>query len=182
MKNLPSKLLLAGLALIALAVAVVLTAPSFADVPSLIGSLFLFGLGTGFSMRDATLKVTKALPNGAATTYSAGIDLGKGTYGDHLADCEILITAPALTTTELGDTQTIAYSIEHDTDSAFGTTATITGFASIITQTGAGGAGAAGTTARLRLPTSVKRYIRLKQVKTGASDASTSSGTLEVLF
>jgi hypothetical protein len=163
------------------AIAVVCTALILGPTEAL--TLLAFGaLGmAGFATKDAQLTKTKALPNGAATTNSDPIDLGATSRSDFVADHEVLISAPALTTTELADTQTIKYTLEHDSDSAFGGAATVPGFADVITQTGAGGAGAAAATHRGKLPTNVKRFIRLKQVKTGASNASTSSGKVEVL-
>lgn len=173
---------LVGLALLALGIAVVVTAPSLSEATSLIGSLFLFGLGTGFLTADALLKVTRALPAAASSTVnSTGINLEEGTRGDLLADCELLLTYPALSTTILPDTRTMTYTIQHDTDAAFGTATSLTGGSNVL-QTGAGGVGAAGGTLRVRLPTNVKQYIRL-QITSGASttDASATSATLQVL-
>jgi hypothetical protein len=137
-------------------------------------------LGMGYLLTDTLTRVTKALPNGANTITTDGIDLGHGTRGDFLANCELKVTVPALSTTELPDTQTVTYSVEHDDAANFGTVSTL--FASIAVQTGAGGAGAAGSTPTFRLPVDVKRYIRVKAVKTGAANASTSSVVAELVF
>lgn len=134
----------------------------------------------GFKVRDANLKQSQALPNGAASTATAGFDLGHGASGDFLANTELLIAAPALTTTELADTQTITYSVEHDDAASFSTVATL--MSSVIVQTGAGGAGAPAATSQVRLPVDVKRYVRVKATKTGTSNASTASMTAEMLF
>ncbi|MBN2584997.1 MAG: hypothetical protein JXL80_18190 [Planctomycetes bacterium] len=128
-------------------------------------------------VKDVKVKATGALPAGALTSYSTGIDLG---LGDVLADFEVKITAPALAVGQLADTTTVKYSLEMDTDSAFGSPTTLYG--DLITQTGAGGAGAAEATATVRVPVDVEPYLRLKMVKTGAADASGASGTLELLF
>lgn len=143
-------------------------------------TLGLVGLGMAFAVKDALVKKTAALPNGAATTTTAVIDLGHGSYGDLHANFELLIQAPACTTGQLGDGQTLVYTIEHDTDSAMGSAASIYG--TLITQTGAGGAGAAAAEKKVRLPSDVNRYVRLKCVKTGASNASGVSMTLQPLF
>jgi len=132
----------------------------------------------GYNVRDAALKKVSALPNGAVTTTTTGIDTENGTFGDCVAEVEALLSVPALTTGELPDAQTITYTIEHDTDAAFGTAVKL--FDTFV-QTGAGGAGAAANSFRTKLPTSVKRHIRAKAVKTGASNASTKSMTIEVL-
>lgn len=125
-----------------------------------------------FNVKDASLEKTAALPNGAAVTQTAGIDTMNSSRGDFTAGAELVVEAPALTTGELGDTQTITYTVEHDTASGFGTVATL---ATLGTQTGAGGAGAAAQTFRFRLPTNVRRHIRVKATKAGASNASTKS-------
>jgi hypothetical protein len=134
----------------------------------------------GFLRADANLKNTRALPNGAATVYSSGIETGNSSRGDFLADCELLLTVPALATGVLGDAATVKYSLQHDDDPAFGSPVALED--DIITQTGAGGAGAAGTSKRFRLPTNVKKNIRLKVVKSASGDASGSSATLELLL
>lgn len=140
----------------------------------------LIGLGSVLQIADVNLKVTKALPNGAATITSDGIDLGHSTRGDHLAMCSLVLNAPACTTGELGDTQTLTYSIEHDDASDFSGVATL--FSSVIVQTGAGGAGAVAAEKEFTLPPDVKRYVRAKCVKTGATNASTASLTLALKF
>ena len=134
----------------------------------------------GNAVKDSNLILTKALPNGAATVYSAGIDLGHGAKGDFLANVEVKISAPALTTTELPDTKTMTYSIQHDTDSAFGTVADL--YPGVIVQTGAGGAGAAAATFTAKLPVDVARHIRVKAVNSGAGDTSGKELTVEVLL
>jgi len=136
---------------------------------------------TAYGVRDANLIKTKALPNGAAAVNSDGIDLGAlSGRGARLAEAEFLLTAPALTTTELADTQTITYKFQHDDDAAFGSPTTLAD--GVIVQTGAGGAGAVGQTFRLRPPTNCQRYVRIVATKTGASNASTASLTFELLF
>ena len=123
---------------------------------------------------------TAALPNGAATTTTTGIDLETvSTSADFLARAEFLLSAPALTTGQLADTQTITYSIETATDAAF--TSPVVFNASMFVQTGAGAAGDVAKSARFRLPTNVLRYVRAKAIKTGASNASTASMTLKLV-
>lgn len=132
-----------------------------------------------FLMKDANLKQTKALPTGASSVTSSPIDLETSTRGDFLANVEFLLSAPALAVGQLANASTMTYIIEHDTDSAFGTAATLIDKA--IVQTGAGGVGAAAATYRFRVPTNVKRYIRAKATNSAAADASASSLTLEAL-
>jgi hypothetical protein len=134
----------------------------------------------GHNVRDAALKLTKALPNGAATIYSDSIDTGTGTTGSQLADVEFLLSAPALVVGDLANGDTMKYSILSDTVDPIDGSSTVL-FADCITQTGAAGAGAAAATFRFKLPTTAARLVGFKAVNSGAGDASDKSATLEVL-
>lgn len=136
----------------------------------------------GYELKDASLKLTLALPAGATTVYATpGIDTGKTTtQGVQTADVEFLLTAPALTTGQLGDGATMKYSILMDTENPVDASSTVL-FADILTQTGAGGAGAAAATKRFKLPSDALRIIGFKAVNSAASDASGASATLEVV-
>lgn len=131
-------------------------------------------------MNDAKLVKSFALPNGAVTVNSTGIDLGHDALGDFLAGAEVIINAPALTVGELADTQTITYSLRHSDAADFSGDSELLG--GLIVQTGAGGAGAAAAEKRVALPTDVKRYIRTRAVKAGASNASTANGSMKMVF
>ena len=167
-----STLAFAAVALLCLTVCAYATCG--ADAAAAVAAVAGLGLGT-FLMVDANLTVTKALPNGAATIYTDGIDLGHGSRGDFLADVELYISAPALATGVMGDGKTMKYSVQHDTDPAFGTAAVL--YTDVITQTGAGGAGCAAATVSVRLPVDVNRYVRVRAVGSATGDCSTSSVT-----
>jgi hypothetical protein len=144
-------------------------------------SLGFLAVGTVYGLKDELLTVSKALSNGAGSVETDGIDLGHGTNESvTLSDFELEIVAPALTTTLLPNSETMKYIIEHDDDPAFGTVATVIDNA--LVQTGADGAGAAAATGRARLPSTCKRYIRMKVTKTGTGNASTVSGILRLVF
>jgi hypothetical protein len=130
-------------------------------------------------VRDALVSPAAfALPSSAGSTQSASIDTGN-VDGEFLAKVELLITAPALTVTQLPNSATVTYSIEHSADNSSWSTLQ----ASVLVQTGAGGAGAAAATARYRPPTNVKRYIRLKATTaTSPGDCSGVNGQLDMLF
>jgi len=136
---------------------------------------------TGFGVRDANFKKTKALPDGAVSVQTAGMDLGAlSGRGARLEEFELLITAPALTTAELPDTKTMKYDVQCDGDVNFGSPKTIA--KEVLVQTGAGGAGAAAATARFRLPSDVEQYVRVQATNSGTGDASGKSMTAELLF
>ena len=139
-----------------------------------------------YQVRDALTRLTLALPNGAATAYATpGIDLGAlSTSGRNLADCELLLSAPALTTGQQPDAKTLIYSILIDTVDPIDASSTVMNL-SVLTQTGAGGAGAAAATWRGKIPTvfslASARIVGFRAIGSAAGDASAASATLELL-
>jgi hypothetical protein len=137
-----------------------------------------------FNQLDAGTKRSFALPNGAAATTSPPLDLEHNNDPRHnagfLADCEAIISAPALTTGELGDGDTMKYSLESDWDTSFAAAVSLTGVE--ITQIGAGGAGAPAATQRIRIPPDVARHLRLRAVNSGAGNASGKSASFVLAF
>ncbi len=134
------------------------------------------------SVRDAALKISRALPNGAATVYaSPGIDLGKVTsQGTNPGEMEFLLSAPAVDTTQCPDAKTLKYSILLDTvDPIDGSS--VAEYTDLITQTGAGGAGAAAATKKFRIRSDANRIVGFKIVGSASGDASGVSATLELL-
>jgi hypothetical protein len=132
------------------------------------------------NLKDALLSVTKALPNGAAAVESDGLDVGAKTDRGIGPPVAILIEAPALATADLPDTETMTYKLQHDDDSAFGTAADLAD--ALLTQTGAGGAGADAASVRYRLPPHCKRYVRAVATNSGAGDASDKDMTVSAVF
>lgn len=131
-------------------------------------------------LADASLKVTKALPNGAASATTDPIDLASGSNGDFVAEAELLITVPDLGATPMPDGKTMKYSVVHSDNSDLSSPSTLA--ADVIIQTGASSAGASGTTTRFRFPTSVKRYVGVKATGSTTGDASGSSLTAQLVF
>jgi hypothetical protein len=130
-------------------------------------------------IRDANLSQSIALPVGAASAVTPGIDLEITSRADFMGG-ELLIEVPALTTAELPDTKTYTYVVEHDTDPAFGTAVSLYG--NVAQQLGAGGAGCAALVKRVGLPSDVKRYVRLKPTGVATVDAHTKSAALSLVF
>src|SRR5687768_10104314 len=108
---------------------------------------------------DALLKVTKALPAGAATIVSDPIQLHSGNQ-DFSAPLDIKLSIPALTTAELPDAQTVTSTIETSDDPAFGSGIEV--ISQPLLQTGAGGAGAAAVEQTVSPSTKVKKHVRFK--------------------
>lgn len=131
-------------------------------------------------LKDALLKVTKALPNGAANVTSDSIDTGVSSRGTHLARCELLLSAPALNTTQQPDNKTMTYDILGSANADL-SAPSIT-VAGVIVQTGAGGAGAAAKEYRFKLPTTGPRYWGFKATGSASGNATTASGTCELVF
>jgi len=131
----------------------------------------ILGVGMAYTLKDANLAVTKALPNGAAAITSTGIDLGSRTDNDFVADCELLVEAPLLTTADLPDTETMIYDIIGDDNAAMSSPAVVA--AAVLTQTGAGAAGDAAAEVRFRVPSDfAHQYIGVQATNSGAGDAS----------
>ena len=104
-----------------------------------------------------------ALPTADGTSYSTTIDLGDvDSVGENH---ELLITIPDLTVTHLpnADTLTVAVAAGAATDP----TALIADTIEVLT--GAGGAGATGTTTRFRLPSVCPRYVRVRFTAAGGT-------------
>lgn len=131
-------------------------------------------------LKDELLKVTKALPAGAASTTSDSIDTGKSSRGEHAARCELLLTYPDLTLLQLPNTKTMTYQIL-GSDSADLSNPTIT--ATLVTQTGATGTDPCpGGTVRYRPPSDGPRYWGAKATGLATGDGSGSSMTLQMVF
>ena len=133
------------------------------------------------ALRDAALKLTRALPGSATTVYSLGIDTGVTPAGQQPDAVEYLLTAPALTTAQLGDAATMKYSILLDTVNPVDGSS-VARHTDCLVQTGAGAAGAAGATFRFKLASDSTRILGFKIVNSAAGDCSAVSATLEALF
>jgi hypothetical protein len=139
-----------------------------------------------YEVRDALLIKADALPADAGTVNGTAIDLGAvGSHGARLENCEVKLSAPALTVTQLPNTTTATYSIQASAASNFDGAVTLA--SGCIVQTGAGGAGAAADSFRLKLPTDCPRYLRAVVVgadvgEAGFGDCSDADMTLELLF
>lgn len=154
----------------------------------LLGAIALVAISSALyatspNLRDAGAKLTRALPNGAATVYATpGIDTGvSGSLGAQSGDIEYLLTAPAMNTTQMPDAKTMIYSILVDTVDPVDASSTVL-MPSVITQTGAGGAGCAAATYRFRLPSTAPRILGFRAVGSASGDATGASATLEALL
>lgn len=135
-------------------------------------------------LADAQLSQSIAMPTGASAVTTGGISLDITTNADFNAIVDLLITAPALTTAMLADTATVKYDIVTgatvNSSNVIQSPTTIA--ATVLTQTGAGGAGAAATTKRFRLPSDVQKYVGVKATKSATGDASTVSVVATLVF
>lgn len=128
-------------------------------------------------LQDASLVKTKALPAASAANATDAIDLGQTTLGPAADDIEVEISIPA--TPALVDDKTITLTLKDSADNS--TYAAIPAVATLV-QTGAGGAGAAAASRRVKLPPSTRRYLRLDAAVLAAGGDNTAvSYTLKVL-
>jgi hypothetical protein len=133
----------------------------------------------GFKVKDAQLKGTLALPTGASSVHGAAIKLDNGSRDQFCADVEWLVTAPALVVGKLANGSTMVYDVITSPNSD-GSSPTVI-YPGVITQTGAGGVGAAAATKTVRLPLDVTGYVGLQVTNSAAADASAVSATIEGL-
>ncbi|WP_373649019.1 hypothetical protein [Schlesneria sp. DSM 10557] len=133
---------------------------------------------------DGLLTKSIAMPTGASAVTTPGIPLDQTANGDFVAFCELEFTAPALTTGMLGDAATVIYAIVTGASvDANGVIQSPTVIANaVLTQTGAGGAGAATSKKRFRLPTDVVGYVGVRATKSASGDASSVSLVAKLLF
>jgi hypothetical protein len=104
-----------------------------------------------------------ALPTADGVSYSATIDLGDvDSVGENH---ELLITVPDLTFAHLPNADTLKVAV--CAGAATDPTALIAD--SIEVFTGAGGAGASGTSTRYRLPSDCPRYVRVRFTAAGGT-------------
>ena len=128
------------------------------------------------ALKDAELIVTTALPAAAASNSSDSIDLGQTTQEETYN--EVLLSVPA--TPALVDDKTITFTFEDSADNS--SFAAVTGLSTLVT-TGAGGAGAAATSRRVRLPAGTRRYLRVTAaVLTAGGNNTGVSYTLALVF
>ncbi|MCC6425126.1 MAG: hypothetical protein IT447_16755 [Phycisphaerales bacterium] len=92
----------------------------------------------------------------------------------------MLLTAPAVTTAQLPDAKTFTYAVIHSDNADLSSPATL--FPTVVVQTGAAGAGAAGASWRGKIPSTARRYIgfSITPAASGTGDASAATATLEV--
>jgi hypothetical protein len=128
--------------------------------------------------KDAALTVSKALPAAGAANYTDPIDLGAENPGQLVNNFDALVELPA--TPALVEAKTVTLTLK---DSADGETfAAIDALAAKV-STGASGGGAAAVSHRVKLPTTVRRYIRLDQaVLADGGDNTAVSGSLSLVF
>jgi hypothetical protein len=128
-------------------------------------------------IRDALLVVTRVLPAAAANNNSSSIDLGDVTPVLHGQNHELLIEVPELPA--LVEDKTLTITIQDSADD--------TNFAAVeelatFVVTGGVGDGADATTRTYRLPSSVKRYVRINcAVLTAGGDNTGVTVTARIL-
>ncbi len=122
--------------------------------------------------------IVTALPAANANNNTASIDLGDASPGAATENFDVRISVPALPS--LADGQTITLALQDSADNA--TFAAIGEFASFV-RTGAGGTGAAAAERQLKLPATVRRYIRLNQAASATAGNNTGvSTTLSIVI
>jgi hypothetical protein len=118
--------------------------------------------------RDARLTITRALPAQNTNVNSTAIDLGSVVNGAVGNFCEFVIDLPA--TPSLANGQTMTITIQDSADNS--SFAAVAGLSTLVV-TGAGGVGAAAASRRVRLPSTLRRYVGINI----AASATTGDNT-----
>lgn len=128
------------------------------------------------NIRDAALRVSRALTASDGTVRSPDIDLGCVPHAIEMV--EVAIQVPALTTTELPNADTVTVAL------CTGNTAVPTAVHHTFPAiTGAGGEGAPATELRARIPSNAGRYLNATFTSAGTSgNMSGKSAVVELLF
>ena len=129
------------------------------------------------NIKDASKEVTKALPAAAASANSDSIDLGPNP--GQIEDVEVEIEVEA--TTALVDTKYIRVKLQDSADdSSF---ADIEEFANPLVNIVSSGGGSPETKLQVRLPRTVRRYIRaVSSVEDGGGSVIAQNTRLRLLF
>lgn len=120
-------------------------------------------------IRDALLVVTRTLAAANANNDSTSIDLGDVTPVLHGQNHELSLEIPA--TPALADATSATITVEDSADNS--SFAAVAGVATLV-RTGAGGVGAAALTRVVRLPSTVRRYIRVNTAVANAGGDNTA--------
>jgi hypothetical protein len=152
-----------------------------ATLMSMVAAVVMIGGLVYAGVRDATIKVTRAMPPSTQAVTSTAIDTGKSTsLGKQHIDADFVLEAPAVTQAELPDGKTFTYAVAMSDNANLSSSSTL--YPSVIVQTGSTGAAAAEF--RFRIPTTAKRYIffTVTPSDSGTGDASGKSATLDLDF
>jgi hypothetical protein len=148
-------------------------------------SLFLMlRVDNPFSPRvfDSQMRATRALPASISAVVSSAMDTGARTSMGLEPPVEFLLTAPALSTAQLPDTKIMSYDIIGSANADLSSSTTVA--PGVLVQTGAGGAGAAGATKRIRAASDWPRFLgfQINPSASGTGDASATTATLDAAF
>jgi len=140
----------------------------------------------GRQVQDANFISVTALPAANANVNSGSFDLGQRSAvtngldaGFNVENCELQVTVPA--TPNLADTKSITFTFQDSADNSTFAAAPTGGV--IGTVTGAGGAGAAATTFKFRIPNNVRRYVNVNAAVAASGGTNTAvSFTVKLLF
>lgn len=129
--------------------------------------------------RGISVSGSVALPNGAAATNGAVVDLSAFTM--MLGDSGTLtLVTPTMNSTLMPNGKTMIYQLQGSSDADFYTYKTHA--VAISTQTGAGGTGAAGATVVFTPPRKLERFLRVIATGSASGNASGATATYTVTY
>lgn len=132
-------------------------------------------------LADALLQASIALPNGAATVVSPAIDLQVlDGSSEFQAQTELRVAVPALTVTQLPNTQTMTYDVIESANADLSSPVVVA--AGVFVQTGSGGAGAVVGSFRYRPASNASRYLGYRATNSGSGNCSSVSAVGNLVF
>ena len=123
------------------------------------------------NIQDADLTVPATIPATATDAFTADINLGTNSKAFLTAEHELEIAFPAFTVGQLANGATVTALVLNG--AAASPTGTALGISRVVT--GAGGAGAAATSFRVRLPAATLQYLRVKFTTSAANAGGTAT-------
>lgn len=130
-----------------------------------------------FSVADALLTITNALPTQTNTVNSSSLDLGPTTPALAGANSDFLISAPDGAALNTG--QTLTFTIQ---DSADNSTFAAVNTLPTYVVTGASNLVPAGSNRTFRLPPNIRRYVRVSCAASATAGTSASASfTAQIL-
>jgi hypothetical protein len=131
------------------------------------------------NLEDSSVNVSATLPTGTASANTGSIRLASSS-GVNLTNVDYSAELPAQLTAGLPDGVKLTVDIKYSANADLSSPATL--YPGFIVQTGAGGAGAAATSKKFRIPSDISGYLFASVTGSASTNAATGSLALKAKF